>query len=133
MKSGLGGRADKTKDDLEAAASAITFLRGEVRPVRLCPCALALFLNRKCAEAAVARADVTRRELRGSGGDRTGAAQVDLDARLPGAACADCEAFNCLVDTQLAEAVRYSTWCEWASLSQLPARTPRHAQVLLYT
>jgi hypothetical protein len=52
--------------------------------------------------------------------------QVDLDSRLGSAASADCEAFNCLVDTKLSEAVRYSMWCEWASLSQLPVRFLPH-------
>jgi Outer mitochondrial membrane transport complex protein len=47
---------------------------------------------------------------------------TDLDKRLSGAASAECAAFNCLVETKLAEAVRYSMWCEWASLSQLPVR-----------
>lgn len=57
MKSGLGGRADKTKDDLEAAASAITFLRGEVRPhpsaIRHCE---RTSLRAQCAESSLARA-----------------------------------------------------------------------------
>lgn len=47
---------------------------------------------------------------------------TDLDRRLPGAAAAECAAFSCLLDSRLAEAVRFSMWCEWASLSQLPVR-----------
>lgn len=47
---------------------------------------------------------------------------TDLDKRLTGAVAAECTAFNCLVDSKLSEAVRYSMWCEWASLSQLPVR-----------
>jgi hypothetical protein len=52
--------------------------------------------------------------------------QVDLDGSLDRAASADCEAFNCFVDSRLADAVRYSLWCEWASLSQLPVRVQSH-------
>lgn len=74
----------------------------------------------------------------GLGGD-TGAARDDLEAAqacidfvkrdtnldgwLPGATAAECVAFNCLLDTTLAEALRYSMWCEWASLAQLPVRS----------
>ena len=47
---------------------------------------------------------------------------TNLDGRLTGAAAAECVAFNCLIDTTLAEALRYSMWCEWASLTQLPVR-----------
>jgi hypothetical protein len=52
--------------------------------------------------------------------------QLDLDGSLDRAASADCEAFNCFVDSRLADAVRYSLWCEWASLSQLPVRDLSH-------
>ena len=47
---------------------------------------------------------------------------TDLDARLQSAASAECAAFCCLLDTKLSEALRYSMWCEWASLSQLAVR-----------
>lgn len=56
---------------------------------------------------------------------------VDLDGRLPPAAAAEAAAFGCLVSTRLAEAVRYSMWCEWASLGQLPVRAPSRPSALI--
>jgi hypothetical protein len=76
MKHGLGGHAGKSRDDMEAATSAIAFLKQD----------------------------------------------TNLDGSLPGAQSAECDAFSCLVDAKLAEAVRFSMWCEWASLAQLPVR-----------
>lgn len=49
----------------------------------------------------------------------------DLDKELPASMAAESVAFCCLIDSRLSPAVRYSTWCEWNSVFQLPVRAPR--------
>eukprot|EP00892_Ulva_mutabilis_P010019 jgi/Ulvmu1/738/UM010_0111.1 len=44
----------------------------------------------------------------------------DLDKELPASMAAESVAFCCLIDSRLSPAVRYSTWCEWNSVFQLP-------------
>jgi hypothetical protein len=43
-----------------------------------------------------------------------------LESELVEHVAAESQAFTCLLDLKLCSAVRYSTWCEWTSLSQLP-------------
>lgn len=55
-----------------------------------------------------------------------------LNSELPGHVCAESEAFTCLLDSHLSNAVRYSTWCEWSSLSQLPVRSIPPGDLILF-
>ena len=48
----------------------------------------------------------------------------DLDKELPASVAAESVAFCCLIDSRLSPAVRYSTWCEWNSVFQLPVCIP---------
>jgi Outer mitochondrial membrane transport complex protein len=46
----------------------------------------------------------------------------NLDSWLSRTLSAECTAFTCLLETKLHPALRYSMWCEWHSLYQLPVR-----------